>query len=505
MKRLPITMALVAGILFTSCSKKSPEFVNSIPDDAIGVMSMQPMQLHTKGKLNSLEGIKERVKDEIWGQLIENPLSTGLMLDEYVYVFLIMEEEAPVIGVISGMKNVDKFESTIGKIDDDISSMYNEMEGYTYIQPDKEGAIAWNQEQMILLVSPDNDQFEISYWTGSFDSMFNPVKEESITSLVDFRDFLGKMKDLNLWISSDDMRQIVEKMMPDDTEIELPVQLYNNYAQVYIDFTDGEMNITGETHFSEEVEKNLEEILVMNPSLNEDMLGLAPGGDLLMAVAGSMNLEKVGDLAKKLAVGQLEKAGKKVEEATGVPAEEIAKAFTGDFTISVNGIEGDAMIPLEVFIGLGVNSETVQEKLMETVQGLVPVDQQGDFFVMNVQGMEVYSGIIDDMWVITNAKGYKEAVGGGTLDKSLRDSKFNDFADGSMGVYVNLDLNSYPSLVNSLLEQKPEQKKWIDKITEPFEYLGISAGNYQNEIKLKTNRPAENSLYTILKLAESPE
>lgn len=142
---------------------------------------------------------------------------------------------------------------------------------------------------------------------------------------------------------------------------------------------------------------------------------------------------------------------------------------------------------------------------MESVQGMVPVDKQGDFFVINVQGNEIYSGIIDDMWVITNTKGYKDEVDGGKLNKSLVDSRFNDFADGSMGMYVNLDLASYPGMVKGLLEQKPEQKKWIEKITDPFEYLGISASNYQNFVTLKTNQPSENSLYTMLKLIEAPE
>ena len=61
------------------------------------------------------------MKDEIWGQILENPLSTGLMMDEYFYVFVRMEDQAPVIGVVSGMKDVKKFESTLSKIDEDLS------------------------------------------------------------------------------------------------------------------------------------------------------------------------------------------------------------------------------------------------------------------------------------------------------------------------------------------------------------------------------------------------
>ncbi|MCK5135597.1 MAG: DUF4836 family protein [Bacteroidales bacterium] len=505
MKNLPIIIALTTGLVLSSCSKKLPDFVNSIPDDAIAVVSLHPMQLHKKGQVNTLQNLKEKVKDEIWEQILENPLSTGLMLDEYIYVFVKMEEEAPIIGVVSLMKDVGKFESTLAKIKDDINSEFVETDEYTYIQPDKEGAIAWNEEQMILLTSPDNDEFETSYWTGSFDKMFNPVKEESITSLVDFKDFLGKMKDLNVWISSNDIRQLIEKTKPGGIDIDLPVELYNNYAQIYCDFADGAVYITGETHFSEEVEKNIEEVLVMNPSLNEDMLKLAPGGNLLLAMAGSMDFEKVQNLVKKFAPPQLDEVGNKVEQATGVPAEEILNAFTGDFTIAVNGLEGDAMIPVEVFIGFGVNNEAIQEKIMGTVQSMMPVEEQGDFFVINIQGNEIYSGIIDDMWVITNAKGYKDAVEGGKLDKSLVDSKFDDFADGSLGMFLNLDLSSYPSMIQGVLSEKPEQKEWLGYLTESFEYLGISASNYENRVTLETTKPSENSLYTILKMTDIPD
>ena len=506
MKRLPIFLVLVIGIMISACSKKSPEFVNSIPDDAIGVVSLHPIQLHTKSQINTFEAIKERVKDEVWSQIIEDPLSSGLMLDEYIYLFMKMEEEAPLIGLVSGMKDVEKFQSTLEKIKDDISSLFTEMEGYTYIQPDEEGVIGWNEKQMILLVSPDNDQFEESFWIDNLDWMFNPVKEESITSLVNFKDFQGKMKDLNLWISTNEMKDVVEAMA-DDKVPELPVALYNNYAQVYFDFSNGSLDITGETHFSEEVEKNVEEFLVMNPNLNEEMLQLAPGGDLLVAIAGSMDLTKVQNMVEKFAPPELDSVGGKIEEVTGIGAKELLNAFTGDFTLAVNGIEGDAMIPVEVFLGFGVNSEEIQAKLMETVQGMVPgpIEKEGDFFSINVQGNEIYSGILNDLWVITNAKGYKDAVEGGKLDKSLVDSRFNDFADGSMGMYVNLDLSSYPGLVQGMVDQNPDQKKWIERVTDPFDYLGVSASNYESLVKIKTSEPSENSLYTILKITDSPD
>ncbi len=492
-------------LVLSSCSKKTPEYANSIPDDAVAVASLHPMRLHTKGKLNSFESLKERVKDEVWSQVLEDPLSTGLSMDEYLFVFGVMEDEGPVIGVVSGMKDRDKFEEMLTQIKEDIASEFVVNDQYTYIRPDEEGIISWNDKQMVVLASPDNDEMGTDYFTGRLDWMYSPVKEESVTSLVNFKEFMGNMKDLNLWISSDDLRKVIQAVAPENMDIDLPVELYNNYAQVFVDFANGSMNINGETFFSEEVEKNVEEFLVMNPSLNQEMLNLAPGGNLLMAVSGSMDLDKLKKLIARFDPPQLDSLGNRLEAATGMPAQEIVQAFTGDFVISVNSLEDGGMIPFEIFLGFGVNSDALQEKLMATVESMAPVSQDGTFFVINVQGTEVYSGILNDLWVLTNSKGYKDAVSGGAIDNSLLSSRFDDFAGGSVGLYMNLDLEGYPSLVHDLLTRNPEQEHWVKRITAPFEYMGFSSSNYKTSFVLKTNTPSENSLYTLVKLADHAE
>jgi len=504
MKRLSIVFVWAAVLALSSCSKKSPEFVNSIPDDAIAVLSLHPMQIHTKSKINTFPAIKEKVKDEIWGQILENPLSTGLMMNEYAYVFVKMEEEAPIIGVVAGMKDVKKFESTLSKIKEGLVEEFQKNELYTWVQPDQEGIIAWNRKQVIVLASPDKDEFETSFFTGTLDKMFTPVKEESITSLVDFKDFLGKMKDLNIWFSSNELFDILEKVVGDEMPA-FPLVLYHNYAQIYVDFANGAMNINGETHFSEEVEKNIEEFLVMKPALNENMLNLAPGGNLLVAIAGSMDLAKAQQMIAKFGPPELDTVGTKMEMATGMKIEDLFEAISGDFTIALNGVEGGAMIPLELYLGIGVNGKALQEKLMETVQGMAPVEEEGDFFIINIQGNEIYSGIINDILVVTNAKGYKDAVKNGRYEKSLADSRFKDFTDGSLGIYANLNLEDYPVMLKEMLSRNQKIKMGVERFTDPFDYLGVCVGNYKNKIVVKTTNPSENSLYTILKIVDTPE
>ena len=496
-----LAIGLAALMALGSCSKGTPEFVNSIPEDAVAVMTVHPMQLHNKGRINSFESIKEALKDEIWGQILENPLSSGMMLDEYVYTFVTMEDEAPVIGVVAGIRDENKFEKMLGRIEEDGSIDPIQGEGYKYIMPDDEGIVSWSEDQVIVLGSPEGDEFEISFWISKLNWMYSPVKEESITSLVDFKGFLPGMKDINLWLSSNRLREIIEKFGDHNLD-EFPVSLYHNYSHMYCDFTNGMISITGETNFSEEVQKNLDEFLVMNPSLNQDMLKMAPGDKLLMALAFSMDLEKIREMAKKFGADQLGEIGDKMEEATGIQAETLVGALTGDLTISLNALEEESMLPLEIFIGLGVNSEEIQEQLMENVESMVPVEEQGDFFVINIQGIEIYSGIINDNWIITNVKGYKNKLSNNKLPGSLLESRCAAYDDGSMGLYLNLNLDEYPGLARDLLDQNAKQGDWIQELSSSFDYMGIAGGDQKGLFTLKTNKPGENSLYTILKMVD---
>ncbi len=231
---------------------------------------------------------------------------------------------------------------------------------------------------------------------------------------------------------------------------------------------------------------------------------MAPGGNLLLAVAVSMDLEKFQKLLEKIDLPQMDEAGGKLEEATGIPAETLMNAFTGEFTLALNAIE-DEMVPVELFIGFGVKSDEIQKLLMKQVGSMVPVEEQGDFFVINIQGNEVYSGIINNNWIITNMKGYKEKVKSGKLEVSLLDSRFADFSDKPMGLYLNLNMASYPEMAQALVDQSGDKKVLIEQLTGSLDYIGMSGGSNEGLITLKTNKPNENSLYTLLRIAEPEE
>lgn len=503
MKKTIALLSVALLLALSSCSKQTPEFVHNIPDDAVAVISVHPMQVYTKGDISSFKSVRQMVATEIWTKVLDNPLSSGLMLNEYSFAFVRMQEDNPQIGLICGMRDSDKFESLIKKVEPELSKAIKDEKAYKWLEIEGHAAMAWNEKQLVVLGSLDESDSGASHMTA-MPGMFNRVREESITSMVDFKDFLGKMKDMNAWVSSDKVFDIVQEFAGDNMP-DLPVELYHNYGQVYIDFAKGQMNITSESHFSEEVEKNIEQFLVMKPGLDEKMLDLAPGGNLLLALAVSADIEKAKEMVDRFAPPELDSISESVETATGMSVEEITNSINGDFTLSINGVEGESMIPVEIFLGIGVNGTELQEKLMENAKNMLPVEEEGNFFLINIQGNEIYCGIVNDVLVLTNTKNYKNSIGNNAYTKPLSNSAFSDYADGSMGLYVNLNLDEYPQMIQDILVQNAGTATLVERYATPFSQLGVSGGNYKNNMELITSRPSENSLYTLLKMTEPAE
>jgi len=169
--------------------------------------------------------------------------------------------------------------------------------------------------------------------------------------------------------------------------------------------------------------------------------------------------------------------------------------------IAVNGAAEGAPIPIEIMIGIGLDDATLQEKLMGTVGNMAEVEKEGDFFMINANGMEIYSGIVNNVWVITNTPGYKDAVKGEGLAGTLGDSKFKDYAGGSMGMYMNLDLTTYPAALQSMMAQG-DAMEMMNMVAESLDFMGMEASNKESVMTLKTANDKENSLYTLMRIME---
>ncbi|MFZ5940150.1 MAG: DUF4836 family protein [Bacteroidota bacterium] len=500
MKRIVLLTLIVSGIIMTSCTKKTAEFVNNIPDNAILVASIHPGQIYDKGGISSLESIKNSVDDEFARALIENPSKSGLMIDEYAFVFAYLYEDEPVFAVIAGVDNKSDLEKTIRTADKNNELTFGNGEGFTYFMPEGDDVtLAWTDE--VLLFTAFENCWEKEVRLAEIKRLLNLPKEEAITTMVDFKDFLGKMKDINIWVSSNELKPLLEKM-GEEQQLTLPVNLYNNYAHLYCDFADGALYVNSETNFSDEVQKNIDQFLVMKEAIDPKLLEMAPAGNLLLAFGAGVELDKIKSLIDQFAPAEIDSVGAAVEQATGMSTQELWDALTGDFIIAVNGTEASASMPVEIFIGIGVDDAAIQEKLMGKMKDMAPVENQGDFFMINIQGNEIYSGIVNGVWVLTNSKGYNQTIKNGKLEKSLNDTRFKELASSPMAMYMNLNLSTYPSMIQSALGQSPQGSKISKYVSESFDCMLMTSANNKGNFTLETAKPNENSLYTLLRMSE---
>ncbi|HKK62178.1 MAG TPA: DUF4836 family protein, partial [Bacteroidales bacterium] len=356
--------------------------------------------------------------------------------------------------------------------------------------------------QVIFLISPDMSHTE-EEWQNELVSLYELEKENAVTSIVDFVDFSGKMQDMNLWFTGDQLKKILDNSdLADNMDVQLPVELYNNYGQLFVEFADGAMYVSSETHFSDDVVKAASSMMVAKEKMNDELLKLAPGNDLLMGMAFSLEIDNLVKMVQGVSPPEMDSLSPQIEKITGIKGDEILEALSGDFVIAVNGAEEGASIPVEILIGIGLDDKTLQEKIMGTVGNMADVQEEGDFFMINANGMELYSGIVEGIWVITNTPGYKDAVTGDGLNKTLLDSKFSEYTDGAMGMYMNLDISTYPAPIQGMLAQAGAPQM-LDMVTTSFVSLGIEASNKENLMTLKSSNNNENSLYTLLQILET--
>jgi hypothetical protein len=505
MRNIHIVSIVLAAVIISSCSRKVPETVHNIPDHAFLVASVHPKQIYEKGQIGTMESLTAKLDHPVMQQVAKDPAASGLDIGEYLFMFVYFMDDEPVFGTTAVMKDASSFTEMVRKLADEEELEIIEHKGYSMVTPGREkAAMAWNDKQLIFLASPANE-LSAETWQTELINLFDLPREEAVTSIVDFNDFTKKMEDMNVWFTGDELQKILEKSgMANGMNMQLPMDLKNNYGQVFVEFANGAMYIHTETHFSDEVTKAAETFMVAKDELNEDLISLAPGNDLLMAMAFSLDLDKLTRMMKNFSPPEIDSLSGQVEKMTGIPGNEILEALNGDFVIAVNGASEGNPIPVEILIGIGLDDKTLQDKMMGTVGNMAAVEQEGDFFMINANGMELYSGIVNDVWVITNTPGYKDAVTGKGLEKNLNDSKFSDFAGGSMGMYMNLDLSSYPSALQGMASQGGVMGP-VKMITESFTYMGVEASNKESNMTLITSREDENSLYTLLQVLEKAD
>ena len=256
-----IVLVLVA-VFFVSCSKNNS---SHIPKNAFVVAVIDGKGLKDLTNNNFLKDNEEykqtmeslKQESEKLVELIEktqkNPDELGILLTKRSYAFASYDKEELLYGFIIPI-NKKKLEANLDMIGSElgfpISAGLSTKNDIKYFD-DEDMIFGWNKDVFIFL---GKEGGEVDF--ALLEKHFNLKKDESILANDDFKKFHKNCKDLNLWISSDIIKNINEF----DGEVKefetlTGIDLANNYGHMHLEFAKGQINITSSFRYNKSIQE----------------------------------------------------------------------------------------------------------------------------------------------------------------------------------------------------------------------------------------------------------
>lgn len=273
-----IVLVLVA-VFFVSCSKNNS---SHIPKNAfvVAVIDGKGLKDLTNNDFlkdneeykQTMESLKQESEKLV--ELIEktqkNPDELGILLTKRSYAFASYDKEELLYGFIIPIDK-KKLEANLDMIGSElgfpISAVLSTKDEIKYFA-DSDMILGWNKDVFIFLGKESGEvDFEL------LEKHFNLKKDESILANDDFNKFHKNCKDLNLWISSDIIKNVEEF----DSEIKefetlTGIDLANNYGHMHLEFAKGEINFTSSLRYNKSIQELDMEKLTENSEALEKFL-----------------------------------------------------------------------------------------------------------------------------------------------------------------------------------------------------------------------------------------
>ena len=256
-----IVLVLVA-VFFVSCSKNNS---SHIPKNAfvVAVIDGKGLKDLTNNDFlkdneeykQTMESLKQESAKlvELIEKVQKNPDELGLLFTKRSYAFASYDKEELLYGFIIPIDK-KKLEANLDLIGSElgfpISAGLSTKNDIKYFD-DEDMIFGWNKDVFIFL---GKEGGEVDF--ALLEKHFNLKKDESILANDDFKKFHKNCKDLNLWISSDIIKNINEF----DGEVKefetlTGIDLANNYGHMHLEFAKGQINITSSFRYNKSIQE----------------------------------------------------------------------------------------------------------------------------------------------------------------------------------------------------------------------------------------------------------
>ncbi len=501
-----LVLSVLASIILSSCSHSDKEVFRLVPYSSSFVGTVNPGQIIMKSGAKDIEYIRDLVASRpVFRQLLEDPSFSGLKADAYSAVFL-MGKDVKYLGVVLPVRDKNDFEKFLDILGKEYNTQFEKHKGngFTYSM-EGSNILAWNSKVVLHLTClSGTDSVPVETKAAE---LFTLSDENSVLSDKDLSSFLGNQKDINVWMSSNQLSAITGQEAGLLGELG---GLSNNYAHISLDFQDGAMVLSSNLFLNPDLKKNIAKYNFLDRNAGKELLKVLPGDNLILAANLCVDPEKILNIFKSLQNAGSENEGK-LEKETGKSKEELLATFSGRLAFAVNGritasenASGPAMPVVSAAVQL--NSDSIFRELVMHIRGSKPVESKDGYYIIKTEKYGVFAGVKNNVLLLTNSEpGMTEFISGGEVSNSILPLDISSsLTSDPLCLYMNLDLDSYSGEMNTYLKNKMDSRlaTGIEGLGHSLKSLTLNGGLERTVLRLDMKDKTRNSLYIFLKAGE---
>lgn len=492
-------------ILISSCIGPGNEIVKMIPETALAVVTVNPGQVIEKSRMQEIPFLKEEVSENAFmSKIFEDPESSGILLDAYS-AFFILPGDVDMACVVMPVKSESDFETMISELEREVGSEFVSGKIENFRTKQLENVLVCYNQAQILMVSAMDGWSDIDL-APIAESVIRLEKDNALVTDRDFNNFLGKQKDINAWITSNNIDKLNE--IGDFGEgMDMFGGVKNNYGHIFLDFQKGYMTLRTNLRFNASWKETIDKYNFLDEKAIKELLTYLPSENLLFVGNTNMDPEKIVGLLKLLHQ-DFRAAMEELESEMGIDENDLVKIFSGEVAFSFNtnnvGSANDdfSLEDMPGFVyAARIRNESSYDKFINLAETHSNMVDKGEYYEM-WQGFPAYITKVKKDMIISNSEDIiKEIIGKGKLKKNVTTAPYkNILTSNPVCFFLNLDKSTYTEDMQRYYDEMTGKMPGVVDVVGPkLKSLTFSAELEEWEFRIDLKDNSENFLYAMLK------
>jgi len=486
-------LAFFAGVIFTSCSKKSNELGKTIPANASFVLHINGKSVFEKlpwAEIRQNQLFTTVYKDTSLSSFMkaamDNPENTGIDINNDFVIFMTQDSTGGYMAIQGSVKDASKFKAFNAEANK--GDVMSEKEGVNYSSSD--GRLStWNKDKFLILVDAGRTRPGA---TMQFDSLGRPDtnyvpapvrpvrnlntdaaalyalgKDASLANEERFTDLIGGKADMHLWVNS-------EAVMNSGAMGPMPMSMINlnklydgSRMAAKINFENGKIVFDAKSYSNKEMAAIWKKY--SGGKISENMASRVTSKNIAAYFNFHFPPEGLKEFIKVLGLDGLINMG---AGQTGFSFDEFIKANKGDIQLTVSDIRKDTSgkTSANVVFATSIGDKASFNKIVDAGKkfgGQFPGEMaNGIFYNMNAE-----------YFAIGNDKPSIDAFIAGSTN--TKPAFFEQVSGNPMGAYVNFQyiMNAMKADITT---QDSLSAVMLNESIKTWDYLIATGGNYED-------------------------